>query len=708
MRGWALALALAGCGPERGAGREPGPGEDGASERAGAHAPVPPPLPPLPEIDVDDVHVDVLDVAALQALEAAGWSAGALLARLDGQPPPAAAGAASLATLAAGPTWGAVVATLGAEVDGILGALQWDVVTDHREAVRWPASNVSRGLDRRWLASPRAQLRLAGVVQRIDRRDLHTAEDCGELRFIYRLAYTIPGEDGAPARGSRLPFTLNAVFVPTSTDCADWARRWAAPPAVDGVLDPAGLRFDRFEVNAQVLRLPAGVATEAGGQAAYLLAVLDRETAPEGRVRARLRPLENTPDVDRIRADPALAAALRTWVQENTAAIDAGTHLLPARFLATRALSWSTAGTNRLANRPFSALFPAEARAGLVADAAGAGRRWVGDADGLVDRLDNSSCTGCHQAGSTAGFHLLGGDDPALAGVTNRVAVPRSPHLGAERLRRRQRTWALATGAPVDRHRAHSLVPAAPGPVGADQPCLPADQSGALVPGAAWGCGPGLACTVIADDPAAALRWGACVPAAEDGLRAGMSCRSETITARFGTGRRQARAGEPWALHAYADRFAQTPRHALPEDKRFSETALNCRPPVLGVPLGRTFRRCTAAERSLEAAAATVAAGGPPPAELCGVVGGSAFDSCVEGDFHGCLASVVGRGMVGACSADLPCREDRACQAIPWQLDAMPSAAGETLAAAGVGVCTPTYFLFQLRLDGHPPPVAEG
>ena len=37
----------------------------------------------------------------------------------------------------------------------------------------------------------------------------------------------------------------------------------------------------------------------------------------------------------------------------------------------------------------------------------------------------------------------------------------------------------------------------------------------------------------------------------------------------------------------------------LPEDKRFSSESYNCRPPVIGVPLGRAYRSCTAEERSL-------------------------------------------------------------------------------------------------------------
>ena len=90
--------------------------------------------------------------------------------------------------------------------------------------------------------------------------------------------------------------------------------------------------------------------------------------------------------------------------------------------------------------------------------------------------------------------------------------------------------------------------------------------------------------------------------------------------------------------------------------------------------------------------------------EICAVVGGSRFDQCVEGDFHSCLDGIVGRGMVDTCHLGRFCREDYICQSMPHQLSSVPDEAGADLVAAGVGFCTPTYFLFQLRLDGHPAP----
>ena len=86
------------------------------------------------------------------------------------------------------------------------------------------------------------------------------------------------------------------------------------------------------------------------------------------------------------------------------------------------------------------------------------------------------------------------------------------------------------------------------------------------------------------------------------------------------------------------------------------------------------------------------------------MVGGSQFDRCVEKDFHACLEKIVARGMVDSCHKGKFCREDYICQKFPYQLKKVDQQHGKAVAEAGVGFCTPTYFVFQLRLDGHPDP----
>jgi len=692
----ALLGLLVGCAeaPSPAGGEPPGPARQPPA--VGVPAPVDPVAP-------DTIRTLVVDRATLDALEdpSRGWSMAAVLGRLDPSPAPAPGPRPDVSWMAANVgAWSVLAARLSADIEGATAPIERPLVTELADALAYPAGNVGRRLDLRWLTSPDAHLSLAGVVNRLDRRDLHEGETCGEVRLVYRLAYAQQRDDGSTV-GSRLPLTFNVVMVPEETrDCAAVARRWSGLVDGAGLADALaagplqGLHLDRVEVNAQIVRFPSGLETEFAGQALYLLKVYRLEAADPG-LRVVSVPLENTPDVPRLRADPALRAELGAWMVERVADIDQGTYRIPDRFLADTALSWSTLGVNRGANHPFSAVFLDHLDE--LPDPAGTeGLRFAASRRGLLERLDTGTCTGCHQAGSTAGFHLLG-PDGATAGVTNRLASPISPHLAEERSRRRAYAADVASGLEPDRHRTHPLAPlrtdAGYEAVGPNQPCLPSTHHADMQAEAAWGCDTGT-CEVVVADARSAVNWGQCMPAEAD-MRAGQTCREGTVQTR------PPAKHDLWNQHAYADAASLRQRWSLPEDKTFTEDAYNCRPTVIGVPLGRTYRRCTDEERSL---GSVLSAEGKLAPDICAVVGGSRFDRCVEEDFHACLEQIVGRGMVATCSADVACREDMICQALPWQLQGVPDAAGRRLAEAGVGFCTPTYFLFQLRLDGHPVP----
>lgn len=637
-------------------------------------APEPAPEPVWPTIAPEGVVVDVVDLETLQGLEAGGYALADVLGGGGSGPLPNDALAAQV------PRYRGLAAALGEDLEALADQLERDLVVEHRDARAWPSGNVGRRLDPRWLSAVEGAWSLAAVVNRIDRMDFAEGPSCGDVRLVYRLGYQSSG-----GTGSRLPVTLNAVMAyPAEEDCGAIARRWVAPADMATAL--SGLTLKQLEVNAQVVRFPSGLETQFGGQALYLLTVFAFQGDEPVRV-----PLENTPDVLGIAADPARKAALRDWIAGNAARIDQGTHQLPVAFRAERALSWSTLGINRSANKPFSAIFDPEE---LPAPPEGA--QWAASAEGLLERLDNGSCTGCHQAGSTAGFHMLGEDHPEQSGLTNRLLLPASPHYHAELPRRQAYVAALASGAEPDRFRPHSLQHG--GTAAAGGSCIPDAHHDDVAQ--RWGCPEGLRCEVVARDPGTHFHFGQCVAPADtpEAIRSGALCRDGVVSAASHAPR-EGDTIPAFNAHSDADRLQQQQRYGLPEDKRFSEDAYNCRPPVIGVPLGRAFRRCTAQERSLTAESL--------PGEVCAIVGGSRFDRCVEEDFHQCLAGIVGRGMVDGCSLDRPCREDYICQQLPWPLESIPDEAGAALTEAGVGFCTPTYFLFQLRLDGHPVPTTS-
>src|SRR5262245_4839718 len=162
--------------------------------------------------------LDVQAPATLALLEQAGSSLSALLG---------GGGAASLRDLhQASPAYRTLADAVRDDVD----ALRQEMKGNGRTLYEVTDQNVGRIIDLRWLQSPLASFRLVGVVNRIDRRDFAVLDgdsSCGEVRFIFRLAYRF--RRGAATYASRMPFNINAVFAaPAMGDgaCGDFARAW--------------------------------------------------------------------------------------------------------------------------------------------------------------------------------------------------------------------------------------------------------------------------------------------------------------------------------------------------------------------------------------------------------------------------------------------------------------------------------------------------
>lgn len=617
------------------------------------------------------------DPAILAELDAKGYGFGAIFTT---------GGADDLKTLYhAAPAYKAIVDTIDADMR----QLRAEMKAGGRPLHEVTDGNVGRIMDVRWLKTEAARFRLVGVINRLDRRDfaaLRGEAGCGEVRLVYRLAYSFRNKGKTLA--SRLPFNFNAVYsVAPDADggCTGVAGRWT--PQLDetvdagwlagGPADPSDLTFKQLELNAQVVRFPSGQETEFGGQAAYLMRIFG---IGEGVVQER--GLENTPDAKRLADDAALKAKLADYVRANLPAIDSGVYQVPEEFLAKKVVSYSTFGSARLANRAFTPLFGPETFADLDFSTA----RLVRSPEGLIERLDNGTCQGCHQAGSTAGFHFIGLDDKTTSPL-NRIQVGISPHLHAELPRRAAYTRAVAGDREPNRFRPLSFAPPAIWddgeaisytPAGVAMPCLVPEDAGHF--GSNWQCGDGTVCTPIASASGVRTKLAQCLlPKDSKAMFSGHPCLTGSIATN---------EEEP-----FNDRMTITGQFAA-FAKDISRTDYTCRPPKIGVPAGIAYRSCSDQDRAF----AAFKPGKPMPREICGLAGGKAFDLCVAtNQFDQCLGASVVRGNRPSCSADSFCREDYMCQSLPPDTPGIDK-------VKGIGFCSPTYFIFQMRIDNHTTP----
>jgi hypothetical protein len=253
-----------------------------------------------------------------------------------------------------------------------------------------------------WLRDAFTHFELVGVSNRLDMM-YFTPGDCGQLRLVYRLALQRPGR---PV--SRLPLFVSLIRRQPPRDegdCSGPARAWAAldlrgpgraQALVNFVAGQPGI--DRLELNFQNLH---GTGTlEVEEHAEYVLRSFDvfaNRLAP--------RPLLNTPRLDL--SIPERDELLK-WVIDHFVEIDRGSAILPDRFSATRSVSVSPRGLARPGNRPFQALLGGAPTAGALAAMPYENASLARSPAGLLRRLDELTCPGCHQSRAIAGFHVLG------------------------------------------------------------------------------------------------------------------------------------------------------------------------------------------------------------------------------------------------------------------------------------------------------------
>lgn len=531
--------------------------------------------------------------------------------------------------------------------------------------------DIPRRFDTRWLTSAYATFDLAGVVLRPDKADTDLTS-CGEVRFVHHLRYAKQMASRRIA-GSRLPFMLNAVYsIPRSSDggCIEPLRHWRATSAMQseasalqaltaGAIKLDNLRFKQLELNAQMVRMTSASRPTTGGYAEYFMRVFRKS----GDALA-LTPLENTPDVPTIRLSPALRADLLAWIKENIVSIDQGTALVPTRFLASRATSVTTLGSSKIANKPFSQLFSASD----FRSVSFLNTKLIASPEALLARLDDMSCMGCHQGRSVAGFHFLGEERGALMHPMNALHTAVSPHYRAEVVRRRAFLGAvLALGEP-NHLRAMSSAPAPSMAATMGTECVPEASRALFKPNALWSCESGRECKVAVSNDRSPFNMGLCLPPNRAGQNdiAGLPCFGGEIVDAGGGPRSDTLLNPPDPVSCGA--------------------RTNCAMPKGGSPGGMCLHaECTVLGKELV------------PGEVCGY-GGASFDRCAAlGDFGACIADSVKIQGRTACDDNNPCREDYVCQ----RLEDVSASSFSTSPSRKIGYCTPIYFVFQMRIDGH-------
>lgn len=502
-----------------------------------------------------------------------------------------------------------------------------------------------RAFDVGWLRSKQARFELVGVVNRIDR--LHVRPGgCGERRLVYRLAYDVE------QTASRLPMTVNVVLAQDralgEADCTGVARRWMA---LEGAQDlPAALLAGplaaprtalRVETNTQSVRYPSGIRPDLGGHAGYVMRVFAMQAGRLG-----VSTLENTPTVT---LDGKRKAALRAYLRARLPEIESGALLLPEAFLAKRSVSASPRGLLRAANRPYHKVFGTAKRLFDGVDFAGLAR--IKTRDAALRRLESMSCKGCHQSGSLAGFHLLGEDDPQAS--WNALAVGLSPHLTGELRWRRDFQRAIAEGRAYPEPRPFAERT---GGAGLGAACGLGDPTYAD-----WTCDAGLVCHDVLGDA-----LGVCGPPAP--VPPGGPTELSTLIPS------KTRAPDRVRLRATLDCAAEGADPKLIQGARSGD----------GFPGGMCHAPCTTyGERKGDAVC------GPVPFDGGKLFGG--FTHCLarlKRSFAECIADSSKPTWLRACDAQRPCREDYLCTRVP---NLLPDQ----------GACLPTYFLAQIRVDGH-------
>ena len=680
------------------------------------------------------------------------------------------------------------------------------IMSDLREFGQETNDGDSVELDAKFLTNASSKVELVGIVNRMDRQFVgdqipgHEAHNaCGEISIIYRFGYT-----NGSALGSRLPVTMNVVFpaIPTNNPynlgCADIASRWLAmmretggkkPEAIvsklqdakTGILSPiAGADIFRIELNFQAYRIKVGTdTTKLGSTAKYAIRVFRWDPHQQKFVvshlhnqidRARLLgDLDGDENSCTRKVDPSIKRAdFVAWLSQPDvmADIDRGTLTIPQKYLACRAVSVSPGGPHRSLNQPFwkapqpqgDIISDQELSAAIKAFEAAPKRdfSFVRSVDDVRTRLNETTCSGCHQTRAIAGFHFPGADRRGTPSF-NAVFLPGSAHFYGDQARRLAILNAFVTDKDVDRYalalsyagRPLNKFKQVPWRMDKITEILGGWGSTCLIPSATspskrdWSCNDNLKCDILyKSDNAPGL--GTCVPNRPTEI--GDSLQKGTIvTESFGR-----------------EKYIRTDPKPVTSDTRVVlPDGLKISPPNSYYAAHQEYyegfsgndNTKAGAERKRDSQTGGFPSGmlrlseciGLPSEATCGLTAVSGFASCIDkgsANVAACFIKFTAYAGLRACNAATPCRDDYIClqpisgldtdgELIPYTLTTGkglfeqrakaleskpgPFAFGEKMPDVawlsrnrglgdGRGYCMPPYFVFQFRVDGHPVP----
>lgn len=666
--------------------------------------------------------------------------------------------------------------------------------------VRMAAKATDGQLSPNFLTDAGSRVELVGIVNRMDRQfikdpTLHLSKEqlrCGEISLIYRFSYSIRSGN----QSSRLPVTMNIVLPAVPFDrngrinCQIVAQRWQSELAKDPARDPqqvvrdlmdvqtgplafiSGRDILRLELNMQAYRKSAEADdNDFGTEAAYIIRVFKWDD--ENRL---FLPdiLRNQVDRDKVLctlgsdncADAkARRAKLVAFLQQKDtiSAIDKGTLEIDYGLgvLAKRAITISPGGAHRSQNQPYwNADDPQQAvitdaeieRALAIAKRENVRLNFIKSVEDFRARLNESTCSGCHQTRAIAGFHFPGADS-GETDAANSVFLPASPHFYGDQPRRmeilqkmasrrntRLTEFELASGysaRPMEKYAGALAGTQLVGGWGGA--CLKgpvADRSAR-----AWGCKAEFTCELLfesTNDPGV----GTCIP--KDRHEIGDALQKGRIKTRaFGQ--------DKYLRIAPASRDARIPAEALPSPDPNDNSYYGAH---------QEFYRgdVTSSDRSVRRDAKT--GGFPagmlrlsecrslPPEATCGLIASSGFNDCIgrlavdnNYSLKLCFRHFTSYAGVRACDRANPCRDDYICVKSMGYHPTDAARLFEERAAAikeakyfreinhrdydekdfgqqqpdekwttgddQRGLCIPPYFVFQFRSDGHPAPSGQ-